>query len=67
MGWQPIETAPKDGKTFVALIPRDYALGRGRSLWKPVECYWERGMNEPRFIWQGWSNGPEPSFWMPLP
>lgn len=61
--WQPIETAPKTGDRFVCLVPMQYMRGN----YKPDICHWEKGLNEPRFIFTGWSSKPQPTHWMPLP
>jgi hypothetical protein len=51
--WQPIETAPKDGRSFLAV--------RGGS---PFICRWGSGAN----IWQQDSGEwRDPKYWMPLP
>jgi len=63
MIWQPIETAPKTGDRFVCLVPMQYMRGN----YKPDICHWEKGLNEPRFIFTGWSSKPQPTHWMPLP
>jgi hypothetical protein len=63
MGWQPIETAPKDGRRFVVLIPQSWR----RSDYRPCVAYWERYMKPPRLIFDDWSTSPQPTHWMPLP
>lgn len=64
-GWQPIETAPKDGRDILlAYLPDD--LGKG---WPPVViCYWSKSV-------EGWvfqnraarSYSATPVGWRPLP
>jgi len=66
MGWQPIETAPKDGSVLLVNDTTD-----GGDLW--VAAKWLSAED-----WSGWiydnelvldSNpkGPEPTHWFPLP
>jgi len=59
--WQPIKTAPKDGRRFVVLKPQRYRS----SDYKPDICYWEKKMD--RLIFDNWLEGPQPTHWMPLP
>lgn len=61
--WQPIETAPRDGSRFVGLIPKSYM----RANYKPDICYWETGLTVPQFVFNGWSRGLQPAYWMKLP
>lgn len=63
--WQPIETAPKDGTTIVALYPifkpgNDGAVPDGFSV---MTCYhdnlgWDTGY---------WRLHQQPQYWLPLP
>jgi hypothetical protein len=56
-GWQPIETAPKDGTPILGFMPKYFRGKGGQSviLWLDME----------------WSDmgahGCDPSHWMPLP
>lgn len=66
-GWQPIETAPKDGRTILAYFPLE-GLGKHWERVMPVK-YRESMMPEP-WIFAGraassYSTGP--THWMPLP
>lgn len=58
-GWQPIDTAPKDGSRFMAFERGDEA--------QFYPCWWHIEVND----WAGWQNvwdsEPEPTHWMPLP
>lgn len=63
IAWQPIESAPRDGRRFVALIPRKHR----QTPYEPSICHWERALQKPRFIFDDWGRGPEPTHWMPLP
>ena len=70
--WQPIETAPKDGASFLA-----WFADEERVDW----CHWQAarypGMPEGRDMPEGWRDGfitvyaaddPRgPSHWMPIP
>ena len=65
-GWQPIETAPKDGRTILAYFPLE-GLGKDWERVMPVK-YRESMMPEP-WIFAGraassYSTGP--THWMPL-
>lgn len=66
-GWQPIENAPKDGRTILAYFPLE-GLGKDWERVMPVK-YRESMMPEP-WIFAGraassYSTGP--THWMPLP
>lgn len=65
MEWQPIETAPKDGTRFAVITPR--SAFRFSETWRVGSCYWERGLKEPRFIYDNWQTADHPTHWMPLP
>ncbi len=64
-GWQPIETAPKDG-TNVLLVNRVGNIASG--LWQghapDYIGWWLRGGNGPNFFFNGHHG---PTHWMPLP
>jgi hypothetical protein len=68
-GWQPIETAPKDGTRILAYWPDIY----GHSNSCQVETWFgPRGVGyeddlcwQSPFEWGGW--GSDPTHWMPLP
>jgi hypothetical protein len=51
-GWQPIETAPKDGTRVLVVWPNSAV---GESFWNQRDNYW------------GMSLGIVPRFWQPLP
>lgn len=58
-GWQPIETAPKDGT---------YILGWNDELLSPVVMFWKMGPQYQSY----WATAPahyvkRPTHWMPLP
>lgn len=65
-GWQPIETAPKDGtKVLLARIGRNEA-GKDLGIWWACKGFWSAR-------WNNWNDGCEPcglagpTHWMPLP
>lgn len=74
VGWQPIETAPKDGTWILACVPSDSQYNQENNAgysWLPEVIHWgvyhpnSRGKEE-------WRNGdgvrrPHHSHWMPLP
>lgn len=60
VGWQPIETAPKDGTPIIAV--RDEWVRAREVAW-----YWDaRSPDEPAAFRPKYSGG-QPSHWMPLP
>jgi hypothetical protein len=61
--WQPIETAPKDGTRFVGITPTPSR----RCPYTVSICHWEKGLREPRFIFDDWAKLEVPTLWMPLP
>jgi len=64
MSWQPIESAPKDGRYFVVLIPGPYR----RAPYRPCIGQWRADLKEPRIVFDGWASGsPAATYWMPLP
>ncbi len=62
--WMDIESAPRTGERFCALIE---AKAFDRVRYRPVLCWWQSGLREPKFIFDGWSNCQQPKLWMPLP
>ena len=56
-GWQPIETAPKDGTWFIAGFDGDMP---DRHAWAAM-CLWECGRFEVQ------ETPDQPDYWMPLP
>ena len=57
--WQPIETAPKDGKEVILFAaPRHYGIGFF------TEC--PREMVGGPLFWD-WDWGHQPTHWLPLP
>jgi uncharacterized protein DUF551 len=66
-GWQPIETAPKDGSNIMLYYPLE---GLDKSWERIVFCYWSE--RENNWVWSGracrtFSRGFQPTHWMPLP
>lgn len=55
-GWQPIETAPKDGTLILALGP----ITSATVMWEPAHQCWASADNWP---WEDF----EPTHWRPLP
>jgi len=64
MDWQPIETAPKDGRTVILVDWEQVCmLSDGPLL---GACYWHSGLNE--WVGAGGSADVDPAtHWMPLP
>ena len=56
-GWQPIETAPDDGRRIIVYDPRVREAHR-------VEI---RGADGGFWRWNAASGGTNPTHWMPLP
>lgn len=54
--WHPIETAPRDGKPFLAYDGRAVA-----------EVYWAKPWAEFVYTLSGGTYGTRPTHWMPLP
>lgn len=66
MTWQPIDTAPRDGRAILIAEEGD-ADGRCTRLWAAV-VYWETAMND----WCGYYSGTHPldvspTLWAELP
>lgn len=61
-GWEPIETAPKDGSKIL-LWPTD---GSHHNHCEPQTtiAYW---ISDGRGYWRGWNMCRRPTHWMPLP
>ncbi|NSY95783.1 DUF551 domain-containing protein [Agrobacterium tumefaciens] len=63
-GWQPIETAPKDGTTFIAVMAEAY---RPRAtLCKLKDGKFLSPSQGEKFVVPGWNQW-FPTHWMPLP
>lgn len=63
-GWQPIETAPKDGTNILLFNDKG---NMATALWQgtgPMEGWWLRGGNKPDYFFNGHRS---PTHWMPLP
>ena len=61
--WQPIETAPKDGTSFLAAIPWEgEPLEILRMRWDEIACLFGDATYAP-FI----EDQEQPTHWMPLP
>jgi hypothetical protein len=65
MKWQPIDTAPKDGRVILILTERG-------NVYSP--CQWENGEISENGFWLWWQDEPawltevvNPTHWMPLP
>lgn len=56
-GWQPIETAPKDGRSILFASLTDDHVMVGESRWDSVVGKWS---------WP-WFSDTVPKYWMPLP
>jgi hypothetical protein len=57
MNWQPIETAPKDGREILGAVGQSYQGG-------VVVIQWSDGLD----AWLDWDRDFwEPTHWMPLP
>lgn len=63
MGWQPIETAPKDGSGFIGWWPESKNMPYGFTWWLtgwPWADQWYRTDHRQYAVGQ-------PTHWMPLP
>ena len=62
-GWQPIETAPKDGSFYLA-----FGEGKTWTQNQPNGCYpGEWHFSESRGEWRGHALTNDATHWMPLP
>lgn len=59
IGWQPIETAPRDGTPFLAFQTEE----RG-----PFKCWMHDDWTHAEHYWMDPQDSePDPAYWMPLP
>lgn len=68
-GWQPIETAPKDG-TKVDIVAKVWLPAFDRFEYERFpDCWWTAGdsMVNRRAHWMNVSDGWRPTHWMPRP
>jgi hypothetical protein len=66
--WQPIETAPKDGRQVIVVVDGRVKIGRWANVINTdhgVVTYAHQGWSIPDMF--AFGNTPEPSHWMPLP
>lgn len=74
--WQPIETAPKDGRKVLVYVKGDSLYPTAASF-KSRE-YWQSNYDDPEYMEEGWywafgypsdfhEEVIEPTHWMPLP
>lgn len=63
-GWQPIETAPRDGTKLLFYTPEDKETGWLEFI--AESHYDKRGELNAIYVPQ-WQDGLEPTFWMPRP
>jgi hypothetical protein len=69
-GWQPIETAPRDGSRILAMIRWSWSDGTDGEAQDVI--YWHTGgkfwaCGTPMNYVQGLDEGVEPTHWRPLP
>jgi len=62
-GWQPIETAPKDGTLIIVYRPS----GKSKNIPKVGTDYFGEIYDGATKVWMKSSSGTEPTHWMPLP
>ena len=62
-GWQPIETAPKDGESILAICATAYSPVAGVTWWNEGWTHYSR----PDEKWHGGVGRWFPTHWMPLP
>lgn len=62
-GWQPIETAPKDGESILAICATAYSPVAGGTWWNEGWTHYSR----PDEKWHGGVGRWFPTHWMPLP
>jgi hypothetical protein len=62
--WQPIETAPRDGVTFLAIrsAPGEYCTNPSLICWNSFHNEWA-----DNFAWDARLVKFQPTHWMPLP
>lgn len=61
--WQPITTAPRDGRTVLAYLPANAGLLTRQDV---VAIFWDKGSGWAT-AYSGASLDAEPTYWMPLP
>lgn len=72
-GWQPIETAPRDGARVDLWIVRLSSSGRHHDEHRVPNCYWDARKDRWRTSWLRADGHPPipanyvPTHWMPLP
>jgi hypothetical protein len=62
-GWQPIETAPRDGTSILAICASAYSPVAGVTWWNEAWTHYSR----PAEKWHGGVVKWFPTHWMPLP
>jgi len=60
MDWQPIETAPKDGRRVIAVQPSGYVLILHFYDNHAGSAFWRNNAEQEKPYWT-------PTHWMPLP
>ena len=69
--WQPIETAPPLGhRERIAVLvwnPKRKRWQADANAYRPLNAMKRANGEESKWVFDGWSSLPEPSFWMPLP
>ena len=63
VGWQPIETAPRDGESILAICATAYSPVAGVTWWQDGWTHYSR----PAEKWHGGVGKWFPTHWMPLP
>ena len=63
--WQPIETAPKEGKAWYWIVPKTAEEAPMDTSGNPIVARFEPHME---ILWWGsWSMVSKPLYWLPLP